>query len=187
MFNDLIQQIMLMQVQEAMPTIERFTVLLYHYTSNRLNTNECSRELFCQGRSISNIPQTTVALWKHILQSCYIVRHVWAQSMIKVQTLPTQKDWGWKFKNKKLRPHWTDFPEAAVAIRDLIKCDCNWKKVVEDNASMCNLSCFVQNFMFVRDNVNKNRHDLISHCLKYTFCSINYAFRSVNYVFWSVS
>ena len=129
MFSDLIQQIMLMQVQEAMPTIKRFTVLLYHCTSNRLNTNECSRELFCQGRSINNIPQTSVALWKHILQSCYIVRHVWAQSMIKVQTLPTQKDWGWKFKNKKLRPHWTDSPEAAVAIRDLIKCDCNWKKV----------------------------------------------------------
>ena len=58
-FSDLNQQPTLMQVQEAMPTIERFTVLLYNRTSNCLKTNECRRELFCQGRSICNIPPTS--------------------------------------------------------------------------------------------------------------------------------
>ena len=61
------------------------------------------------------------------------------------------------------------------------------KRVVEDDASVCNLSCFVQNFVFARDNVNGNRHDLICQCLKYTFCSVNYIFWSVNYVLWSVN
>ena len=48
--------------------------------------------------------------------------------MIIVQTLPTPEDWGWKFKNNKLIPHWTDLPEAVVAIRDLIKCACKPEK-----------------------------------------------------------
>ena len=49
---------------------------------------------------------------------------MWAQSMIKVQTLPTPEDWGWKFENYKLIPHWTDLAEAVVAVIDLIKCAC---------------------------------------------------------------
>ena len=83
-FNDLGQKPTLMQVQGAMLNIERFMVLLYHGTPNCLNTNEWRRELFCQGRSINNIPPKSAALWKHTLRSCYIVGHVWAQSMIKV-------------------------------------------------------------------------------------------------------
>ena len=44
-------------VRNAIPILERFTVLLYSRTSNVLTTNECRRELFCQGRSIDNIYQ----------------------------------------------------------------------------------------------------------------------------------
>ena len=54
-FAALSHQPTLTQIQDAMPTIERFTVLLYSRTSNCLTTNECRRELFCQGRSIDNI------------------------------------------------------------------------------------------------------------------------------------
>ena len=116
---------MLTQVQEAIPTIKRVTVLLlYHRTSNCLNTNECRKELLCQGRNIDNIPPINAALWKYTLRSSYIAGHVWAQSMIKVQTLPTPEDWRWKFENNKLISHWTDLPEAAVAIRNFIKCAC---------------------------------------------------------------
>ena len=93
-FSNLSQQPTLMQVQEAIQTTEKFTVLLYHRTSNCLNTNEYRRELSCHGRSIGNILPTNAALWKHTLWSCYIAEHMWAQSMIKVQTLPTPEDWG---------------------------------------------------------------------------------------------
>ena len=81
------------------------------------NTNEYRRELFCQGRSINNIPPTSATLWIHTLRSCYIAGHV-----------PTQEDWGWKFENNKSIPHWTYFPEAVDAIRDLIKCACKPEK-----------------------------------------------------------
>ena len=78
--------------------------------------------------SIDNIPQASTDFWKYTLRSYYIAGHVWAQSMIKVQTLPTPEDWGWKFENNKLIPHWIDLSEAAVAMRDLIKCACNQEK-----------------------------------------------------------
>ena len=48
--------------------------------------------------------------------------------MIKVQTLPTPEDWGWKFENNKLTPNWTDLSEPTVAIRDLIKLACKPEK-----------------------------------------------------------
>lgn len=67
LFNDLGQEPTLMQVQGAMSTIEKVMVLLYHRTSNCLNTNEWRRELFRQGRSISNIPPTSAAMWNHTL------------------------------------------------------------------------------------------------------------------------
>ena len=50
---------MLIQVQEVMPTVERFMALLYHRTLNCLSTNECRRKLFCQERGINNTPPTS--------------------------------------------------------------------------------------------------------------------------------
>ena len=104
--------------------IERFTILVYHRTWNCINTNECRRKLFCLGKSIDNIPPTSVALWKHTLRSSYVAGHVWAQSLNKLQTLPPPEDWGWKYEDQKLVPHWTDLPEASVGVRDLVKCGC---------------------------------------------------------------
>ena len=57
---------------KAMPTINRFTVLLYNKTFNSLTTNKCRRELFCQEREIDKIPPTEAALWKHTCRSAYI-------------------------------------------------------------------------------------------------------------------
>ena len=58
--------------KKAMPTINRFTVHLYNKISNSLTTNECRRELLCQGREIDKIPPTEAALWKHRCISAYI-------------------------------------------------------------------------------------------------------------------
>ena len=66
-FAALIHQPTFTQTRDAMPTIERFTVLLYSCTSNCLTTNKYRRDLFCQGRSIDNLPPTSAALWKHTL------------------------------------------------------------------------------------------------------------------------
>ena len=56
-------------VKKAMPTINRFTVLLYNKTSNSK-----------------------------------------------------------KFQDGKYTPHWTELPEASIAIRDLVRCRCNPEK-----------------------------------------------------------
>ena len=103
---------------------QRFTVLLHSRTSNCLTTNECRRELFCQGRSIDNIPPISAALWKHTLRSRYVAGHVWVQSMFKDRIPPNPENWGWKMENSNLIPHWTDLPEPTIATLGLIKFSC---------------------------------------------------------------
>lgn len=116
------------EVEESLPIIERFTVLLYNRTSNCLTTNECRKDLFCKGRSIDSIPPTSAALSKHVLRSSYIAGYVWDQSIIANQVLPDPEEWGWKIVDGSFIPHWSDLPDATVASRQLIKCSCNPEK-----------------------------------------------------------
>ena len=108
-------------VNKAMSTINRFTVLLYNKTSNSLTTNECRRELFCQVREIDKIPPTEAALWKHTCRSAYIAGYDWSQSTIPKKELPSPEEWGRKFQDGKYNPHWTESPEASIAIRNLVR------------------------------------------------------------------
>ena len=151
MFSDLSQQPTLIQVQEAMPTIERFTVLPQHRISNYLNTNECRRELFCQVKSIDNIPPRSTALWKHTLRSCYIAGYVWTQFMIKSKLYQHQRigdgyskiiSWyftGLTFPNKLLLKEIS--PNVTVS----------QERVVKDDASACNLSYCVCKRQYERE------------------------------------
>ena len=127
-FESLSDQPTLSLIEESLPVIERFTVLLYNRTSNCLTTNECRKDLFCKGRTIDNIPPTSAALLKHVLRSSYIAGYVWEQSIVANQVLPDAEEWGWKMVDGKLVPHWTDLPDATIASRQLIKCSCNPEK-----------------------------------------------------------
>ena len=111
-----------------MKTLETFTVILYDRTSNSVTTNACRRDLFCKGRSIGNIPPTSAALIKHALRSAYIAGHAWGQSNNPHQDLPSPVEWVWKEKDGKYIADWTDLPDAALGIRDLIRCSCNPQK-----------------------------------------------------------
>ena len=43
-----------------------------------------------------------------------------------IQNLPDPTNWGWKLdESGKYRIDWSDLPEAALGIRDLVKCGCN--------------------------------------------------------------
>ena len=57
------------EVKDAMLTQEQFTVLLHSRSLSALTTNECRRELFCQGRAIGSILPTGAALWKNVLRA----------------------------------------------------------------------------------------------------------------------
>ena len=117
-----------MGLKGAVPTLERFTVLLYSRSSNALTANECSRGLFCQGSTIDNILPTGAALWKHGLRAVYYEGHVWGLSLMAIQVLPPPEEWGWKYDSGKSIPYWTDLPETSSAVRGLIKFRCNPEK-----------------------------------------------------------
>ena len=112
-------------MQNASNALERFVVLLYDKNSDQKEVNDCRRELFCKGRSIEKIPPTSAALKKHILQASYVAGHVWGSMLVGKQNLPDPQYWGWKLNGKELSADWSDLPEAAMAIRGLIKYGCN--------------------------------------------------------------
>ena len=64
-------------IAKSMPSLEQFVVLLYHRTSNCVDVNSCSRELFCKGRAIDDIPLTQDALHQHVRRAAYIGGYLW--------------------------------------------------------------------------------------------------------------
>ena len=123
-FIKLRNQSSLSEVKDAMPTLERFTVLLYSRSSNALITNECRWELFSQGKAINNIPPTGAVLWKRAPRSILCRPRV-GSVLDGNSSTAIDRGMGWKYDSGKLIPDWTDLPEASSAVRDLIKCKCN--------------------------------------------------------------
>ena len=123
-FIKLRNQSSLSEVKDAMPTLERFTVLLYSRSSNALITNECRWELFSQGKAINNIPPTGAVLWKRAPRSTLCRPRV-GSVLDGNSSTAIDRGMGWKYDSGKLIPDWTDLPEASSAVRDLIKCRCN--------------------------------------------------------------
>ena len=61
--------------KESLPAIERFTGLLYRRSSNCVTTNDCRRDLFCQGRSTDNIPPSKFCTLE-TLRSSYVAGYI---------------------------------------------------------------------------------------------------------------
>ena len=108
-------------INESMPLLERYVVLLYHKTSNCSDVNSCRRELFCNGRGIENIPPTREALLQHVKRSAYFGGYVWGCSLTPKMNLPPFYLHGW---NPDATPHWSNLEEASRGLRELIKCKC---------------------------------------------------------------
>ena len=97
-FETLRQQPTLTQVQDVISTIERYTVLLQSCISNCLITNECRRELFCQGRSMDNIPATSAVLGS-ILCDQVILLEMWKRNpWLNIKCYQVQKTGDGKWK-----------------------------------------------------------------------------------------
>ena len=87
------------EVEVALPTIERFVVLLYDRTSVCKNVNECRKDLFARkGCLPDGIPPTIDALKLHIYRAVYQASSCWAQSLLKEATLPDPTEWGWRME-----------------------------------------------------------------------------------------
>ena len=65
-----------------MNEIERFVVLLYHFTSSLSKVLEARKTMFTSGnRNIENIPPTMGALVQHVKRDVYQAGHIWMGSM----------------------------------------------------------------------------------------------------------
>lgn len=110
-----------------MPTIERFVVLMYDRTSSCTSVDDIRRELFTQkARSIDLLPPTSAALYQQAKRASYQAGHCWGQSLIRDPELPSPSDWGWIRGTSQLwQPIWTTLPEASKSCQELLKCGCN--------------------------------------------------------------
>ena len=82
-------------VKDAMPMLECFFVLMYDRTSNCLDVYSCPRDLFVKKeRAMEALPPTFAALLQHSCRAAYQAGHVWAQSLVQQQQLPSPEDWG---------------------------------------------------------------------------------------------
>ena len=114
-------------IEQWLPLLERFVVLLYDRTSSLEHVNEARKELFTKkSRTIDRLPPTQAALIQHIKRAAYQAGHCWAQVMIAAPELPSPGDWGWKRKDQGCgwEAFWTALPEATQACRELICCGC---------------------------------------------------------------
>ena len=109
-------------IEQWLPLLERFVVLLCDRTSSLECVNEARKELFTKkGRTIDRLPPTQAAL-----RAAYQAGHCWAQLMIAAPEVPSPGDWGWKKKDQDQgwEAFWTTLPEATQACRELIRCGC---------------------------------------------------------------
>ena len=114
-------------IEQWLPLLEQFIVLLYDRTSSLELVNEARKELFTKkGRSIDRLPPTQAALVQHIKRAAYQAGHCWAQVMIVSPELPSPADRGWKRNDQGggWEVVWTTLPEATQACRELIRCGC---------------------------------------------------------------
>lgn len=134
---------------DQLDQIQRFIVLLYQRTSELENVNDLRKQLFCQNRSIENIPPTKNALEQHVKRSVYLAGFIWGQALTGNPTLPSPEVWGWKRNEKDslLVPYWSSLPEASKGCSELIKCGCKsscikrWYSCVKANLR-CTHLCF---------------------------------------------
>mgnify|MGYP001291673671 CR=1 FL=1 len=111
-------------LEEDFQLLQKYVVLLYERTSGCHAVNEQRKALFAKGRQLDRIPPTEAALKEHVKRAAYQGGHVWGQSLVPMQTLPSPEHWGWSKVDQGWIPFWTSLPEASKSCQELIKCGC---------------------------------------------------------------
>ncbi len=77
-------------IEQWLPLLERFVVLLYDCTSSLEHVNDSRKELFTKkGRAIDRLPPTQAALIQHIKRAAYQAGYCWAKVMISAPEMPS--------------------------------------------------------------------------------------------------
>ncbi|KAK3083940.1 hypothetical protein FSP39_005667 [Pinctada imbricata] len=113
-------------MNDALPYLERFCVLLYDRTSECAGVNTARKDLFTRkGRPIENIPPTSAAFLQHVKRATYQAGYCWGLSLYPSPDVTDPFTWGWcKDTNGMLQPFWTQIGQASEACNELIKCGC---------------------------------------------------------------
>ena len=112
-------------LDDCMPALERFVVLLYDRTSCEVEVNTARKHLFTQkSRSIDALPPTRAALLEHSKRAAFMAGHCWAQVATPCPQLPSPADWGWSKNDGGWHVYWTALPEATQVCRELLRCGC---------------------------------------------------------------
>ena len=112
-------------VQESLPVLERFVVLVYDRTSEEEAVNGARKHPFTKmGRNIEAIPSTQAALVGHTKRAAHTSGPFWAQSTTSSTVLPSPADWGWTRKDDALEVYWTALPETTKICLQLFRCGC---------------------------------------------------------------
>ena len=126
-------------LQDVMPVLERFVVLMYDRSSICMNVNDAHKELFVhKGRSIESIPPTADALFQHSKRSVYQSGYCWRQCLVCVPELPSPSNWGWqKGPDQTWQPIWTNLPQASQACQEMLRCSCKAEKGCRQQRCKC--------------------------------------------------
>lgn len=99
--------------------------LLYSRTSECWQVNRARKQMFAKRKQLEHIPPTQTALLEHTKRTIYQGSHVWGETLVPLQNLPSPGEWGWQQDdNNNWVPHWTNIPEASMSCKELIKCGC---------------------------------------------------------------
>jgi hypothetical protein len=108
--------------------LERFTVLLYDRTSNKMTVNEARKQLFSKkGRQMQDLPPSQAALLQHAKRATFQSGYCWYMALQAQQKLPCPSEWGWARSTGSegaWLPFWTTLPDVAQCCPELLKCSC---------------------------------------------------------------
>ena len=113
-------------VQDSLPVLERFVVLMYGRASQCQSINDAGKVLFAQkGRTLENIPPPADALLQHAKGVANQAGHCWEQCLVCIPELPSPSEWGWtRSESDVWQPLWSTLPEASKVFQELVKCGC---------------------------------------------------------------
>lgn len=139
-------------VTDAIPVLDRYTVLMYDRTSTCTTVNAAHKDLFTRkGRDIACINPTADALLQHAKRATFQASHCWGKCLEVLPQLPPPSEWGWeRGPTQAWEPLWTGIAKLPRTLEGVVA---RAREGAQDSANV-----FVRNFLalhsvIVGDNV----------------------------------
>jgi len=111
-------------LDECLPLIERFVILMYDRTSQKYSMDSVRKHLFAKGRQMEYLPPFKAALIEHIKRACLQAGHCWGSALEVSPKLPCPSLWAWQKLDDSWEPSWTSLFPISACCPKLISCKC---------------------------------------------------------------